>query len=365
MVQHARLEPGDPAPTFVQQCSSNPDYRFDTVAGRHIVLCFFASSQDPHARAALEAAFARSDLFDDTEAAFFGVTLDPEDAAGQLQPRIPGYRHFWDMDGKVSKLYGALPDQAKAHRKPELLQGQWVVLDPALRVLRVVPFAEDRGDIGEVLGLLNQLVGEGDAHPVERPAPVLMLPNVFEAGFRKRLLDYFAQNEEIASGFMNEEGGRTVLVTNSQTKRRSDCLINDEALKKEIQQRLRRRVVPEIAKAYQYHVTRLERYVIGHYSEVDQGHFAPHRDNTTKGTAHRRFAMTVALDDDYDGGELVFPEFGRTGYKLKAGTAIVFSCSLLHGVKPVTRGHRHVFLPFMYDDAAAKVREKNKKFLAQ
>jgi hypothetical protein len=41
----------------------------------------------------------------------------------------------------------------------------------------------------------------------------------------------------------------------------------------------------------------------------------------------------------------------------------VFSCSLLHAVDPVTAGRRHVVVPFLYDDAAAKIREKNRKFL--
>ena len=42
---------------------------------------------------------------------------------------------------------------------------------------------------------------------------------------------------------------------------------------------------------------------------------------------------------------------------------MVFSCSLLHAVSTVTRGRRYAFLPFLYDDAAAKIREANNKFL--
>jgi predicted 2-oxoglutarate/Fe(II)-dependent dioxygenase YbiX len=36
---------------------------------------------------------------------------------------------------------------------------------------------------------------------------------------------------------------------------------------------------------------------------------------------------------------------------------VVFSCSLLHEATPVTRGTRYATLPFLYDDAAAAVRE--------
>ncbi|RYF88807.1 MAG: 2OG-Fe(II) oxygenase, partial [Caulobacteraceae bacterium] len=43
--------------------------------------------------------------------------------------------------------------------------------------------------------------------------------------------------------------------------------------------------------------------------------------------------------------------------------ACVFSCSILHEATPVTRGERFAFLPFLYDEASAKVREENLKYL--
>ena len=68
------------------------------------------------------------------------------------------------------------------------------------------------------------------------------------------------------------------------------------------------------------------------YAAEDNAHFRAHRDNTTKGTAHRRFAVSVNLNDDFDGGEVSFPEFAPRGYKPPVGGAVVFSCSLLHAV---------------------------------
>jgi hypothetical protein len=53
----------------------------------------------------------------------------------------------------------------------------------------------------------------------------------------------------------------------------------------------------------------------------------------------------------------MFPEYGPRTYRAPTGGAIVFSCSLLHRAMPVTRGTRFAFLPFLYDDAAAKLRE--------
>jgi predicted 2-oxoglutarate/Fe(II)-dependent dioxygenase YbiX len=76
-----------------------------------------------------------------------------------------------------------------------------------------------------------------------------------------------------------------------------------------------------------------------------------------------RFALSVNLNDAFEGGTLSFPEYGPKAYKMPAGTGVVFSCSLLHQVAPVTRGQRYAFLPFLYDDAAATLREKNNRFL--
>ncbi len=77
-----------------------------------------------------------------------------------------------------------------------------------------------------------------------------------------------------------------------------------------------------------------------------QHYFRAHRDNGTPQTADRTFAVSLNLNEDYDGGELVFPEYGPTRYKPKAGAAAVFSCSLLHEALPVTHGRRFVLTTF-------------------
>jgi hypothetical protein len=57
---------------------------------------------------------------------------------------------------------------------------------------------------------------------------------------------------------------------------------------------------------------------------------------------------------------LSFPEFGPQQFKAPAGGAVVFSCSLLHSVSVVTQGQRYAYLPFFYDDAAAKFLEQSR-----
>jgi len=88
------LEPGDPAPWFVQRSTSAERYHFDTAAGRWIVMCFLASAGDAAGREALRVCETCADLFDDRFASFFGISLDPEDERlGRLVQRLPGIRH--------------------------------------------------------------------------------------------------------------------------------------------------------------------------------------------------------------------------------------------------------------------------------
>jgi predicted 2-oxoglutarate/Fe(II)-dependent dioxygenase YbiX len=60
--------------------------------------------------------------------------------------------------------------------------------------------------------------------------------------------------------------------------------------------------------------------------------------------------------DAYEGGDLGFPEFGPEPYRGETGVAVVFPCSLLHEALPMKQGTRFAFLPFFYDEAAARIR---------
>jgi predicted 2-oxoglutarate/Fe(II)-dependent dioxygenase YbiX/peroxiredoxin len=352
--------PGDPAPWFHQRTPANPRYAFDTAAGRYVALCFLGTARDPQAQAAMAAVQGRPDLFDDDHAAFFAVSNDPADEAeARLANRIPGFRVFWDFDLGVARLYGAAAKDAVPAAGQLAISRFWVVLDPTLRVIATIPFRDDGGDVAEFLALVESLPPPAGFAGIELQAPVLFLPRVFEPELCRHLIGLYETHGGRESGFMREVGGRTVGVSDPGHKRRKDHDITDKDLISGLQARFLRRVVPEIAKVHHFRVTRMERYIVSCYAAEDGGHFAAHRDNTTAGTAHRRFAVSVNLNDDFDGGEVSFPEYGPRSFKAPTGGAVVFSCSLLHKVSRVTRGRRYAFLPFLYDDAAARVREQN------
>ncbi|HEX9168030.1 MAG TPA: 2OG-Fe(II) oxygenase [Roseiarcus sp.] len=108
-------------------------------------------------------------------------------------------------------------------------------------------------------------------------------------------------------------------------------------------------------------VTRIERDLVARYDAESGGHFGPHRDDTGISVAHRRFAVSINLNADFDGGEISFPEYSPRTFKAAPGTAVVFSASILHQVARVTRGRRYVFLTFLYDEDAERVRQVNLK----
>jgi predicted 2-oxoglutarate/Fe(II)-dependent dioxygenase YbiX/peroxiredoxin len=366
MAEYVTLLPGDPAPWFIQRATTNPRYVFDSAAGRFLVLCFFGSSTDPQARDALNAVRQNRHLFDDQRASFFGVTLDTRDeGAAEVTEQLPGMRFLLDFNGAVSRLYGsvAIDDEPGPGRRT--IRRFWVLLDPSLRVAAVIPFAADGSDRAKLLALVASLPPPERFAGFEVFAPVLILPHVFEPSLCSRLIASCANQTPLDSIFMREEKGRTVGKVDYAHKRRRDYSLTDETLRAAAQHCIRRRLIPELRKAYQFEATRMERYLVACYDADDGGHFRAHRDNTTKGTAHRRFAVSINLNADFDGGEVMFPEYGPRSYKPDIGGAVVFSCSLLHAVTKVTRGQRYAFLPFLYDEQAAQLREANNSFVGE
>lgn len=355
---YANITVGDQAPRFKQRSTSNPNFVFDTAAGRYLVLCFYLSAEDPEGAAALAAAEANRSIFDDEAIAFFGVSVNPADEhSGRARQALPGIRHFWDFDGSVSRLYGALPTDFQAGRQT-IGRRLWVVVDPTLRVMAMFPLSDEG-----VFDYLRALPPPERFAGFEAPAPILVLPNVFEPAFCQQLIEAYHKLGGTESGFMRDVDGKTTLLNDHAHKRRSDCVIEDEGLRGELRARIIRRVNPEIARIYAFLPTRMERYIVGCYAAEAGAHFRAHRDNTTRGTAHRRFAVSINLNADFEGGEVGFPEYGPRVYKAAPGAAVIFPCNLLHRVTPVTKGTRYAFLPFLYDEAAAKLREAQAKFV--
>lgn len=359
---------GEPAPWFDARCACNPKFHFDTVGGYPVVLTFFQSAALSGSQRVLADFQQFSPVFDAMRVLFYGVSIDPQDESQQrVIERDPGMRYFWDFDQTVSGQYGALKLTKPSPIATDGYRRFSVVLDQRLRVWEVIPF-DDATAVGHANRVMQSVLSIPEFEPHTSgtlQAPVLIVPRVFEPELCRKLIEHYEQLGGEESGFMREIDGKTVGVYDHAHKRRRDQEILDEDLRKKCMIRIHDRLAPEIEKAYQFKATRMERYIVACYEAETHGHFRRHRDNTTAGTAHRKFAVSLNLNTgEFEGGQVWFPEYGRQTFVPPAGGACVFSCSLLHEAMPVTKGTRYVFLPFLYDDAAAKVREQNVKYVA-
>ena len=331
---------GEPAPWFTAPTPSNPEFVFDTVAGRYVLMVFLPSEPDA-AGEALRALAAQRSRFDDETMSAFVVVRDPATAATAQDMR--GLRWFLDTDGAVSRLYGALG--ADGVEAP-----MWLLLDPTLRTIGRVRIANAQ----MIFDHLARLRPVADHAGVPLNAPVLTAPRIFEPELCQRLIALHQADGGRFTGVMRDVGDRTVAVMDELKKRR-DVLVESQALQADLRERLERRLFPMIQRALGFSVTHIERYVVSCYDAADGAVFHAHRDSTTLGTAHRKFACSINLNDGFEGGDLRFPEFGPKTYRPPVGGAVVFSCALLHEATRVTAGRRYAFLPFFHDEAGAEV----------
>ena len=342
-----RPDIGEPAPWFVTRCGEIAQFHLSSLGGRHIVLCF--PGTDPAAGAGAIGHLADW-VAGVAECHCLGFALVPTADVPAARATWPHVRIFDDHPSlEIARLYGIGAE------------GGWIVLDPMLRIRM-------RGPLEEGLALLARvqaLPPAGLCAPPDSPAPVLTLPDVFEPAFCRRLIELYQADGGTDSGFMREQDGMTVGIIDHGFKRRRDMLITDPLVIAQASARIEQRLLPLLRRALQFRATRMERYIVACYDGADQGFFGAHRDDDTRATAHRRFAVTINLNAEaFEGGELRFPEFGSRTYRAPTGGAIVFSCSLLHEALPVTNGVRYAFLPFLYDEEGERIREANRGFLA-
>jgi predicted 2-oxoglutarate/Fe(II)-dependent dioxygenase YbiX len=320
---------GERAADFVARRGDGQATRFyGYVGGAPAVLIF--SGAGGQARAAELAGAVRTAVGDDVDVHAIATgddTTDPDT--------------FRDPEGLVHGAYGVPPDG-----DPMI-----VVLDPNVRVAVTRPATDDAA-VADVAVAVAAAAHADDGVTVQGGAPVLFVPDTLDAALCAGLIDRWEQSGNVETGVEATIGDGRAEQTDAVRKRRRDHIVQDPQLLRTLTSHIGRRVMPEIRKAFVSSANRFEGFKIGCYDATDAGFFTRHRDNLSQATAHRRFGLTINLNDNYDGGELRFPEYGPDRYRPAAGEALVFSGSHLHEVLPVTRGRRFVLLSFLFQQAA-------------
>jgi peroxiredoxin len=355
MVQNGRPHPialGDPVPWFSARTITGAGVELQINAGRWIVLSFLGSLADPRAAATLETLVSHRHLFDEDRLMVFCVLTEPVSDFDLLaSTEGPGFSFIADHDGSLTRTYGAVGSP------------RTIVLDPMLRAIANIVADEAQAPLlGKLIPTLPDVDGSAG---VPLTAPALIVPRVFEFPFCELLVKFYEEMGGHDSGFLLDRGGKTSTVIDHRYKRRQDLVIVEPRLREAIRERIVRRLVGEIERFFQFKATRMDRYMVSCYDSATGGHFSRHRDNINAGARHRRFAASINLNGDYEGCDLIFPEFGRRTYKAPVGGAIVFSCGALHQVTPVSRGKRYAFVPFFYGEEDAVTRTANNAQLSE
>jgi len=267
-----------------------------------------------------------------------GTTLDVHVVALSRSESYPDAFH--DRDGRVHDACGSTGDVPIA-----------IVLDPNVRVAATVAVRDATAAVSEILDVLPRTPEESGA-PAPRLAPVLFVPDALDAALCEELMERWATHGAVETGVETVVDGARAEATDVRRKRRRDHTVDDRQVLRRLTQHIGARVFPELQKAFAFSAAGFEGFKIGCYDARDGGHFVAHRDNLSAGTAHRRFGLSVNLNDNYGGGELRFPEYGPTRYRPAAGEALVFSGSHLHEVLPVEQGRRFALLSFILDRSA-------------
>ncbi len=321
-------ETGDIAPAFRFSATSGEviDPASDLVAGRPLLLLFPDREAPPQGLQGLVAQLKA------TEGRAVLVTGLGETSG------LDGFESAADAEGTARSLFG-------------VTGGTWLVLIAPNRHL-----AYSGSDVAAAQAALARIAATRATLAMTAHPPVLIVPDVLSSADCRKLINIFAMQGQT----FVEPGHGTLPPGNADYKQkipeygrkdRIDHWIRQPETNAFIDDRLNRRLIPEIQKSFQYKITRREAYRIGAYEGERGGELHGHRDNTKPMVAHRRFACSINLNtEQFEGGELRYPEFGNQLYRPETGAAITFSCSLLHEPMHVTKGRRFVLLAFLYGE---------------
>lgn len=352
--QRPTLETGDIAPTFEAFDAHGKllGLGSDAVSGKPHVMVFVRDPQDPAVLRGLQQLAGWSDRLAGLGAETFVLLplTPPQVLAYQREHSLP----FQFLSDPPLDAARRLVSQLLVAEGPPIIS---VVLRPNRHVMAVLDdHAADHGDIA--CAYIETLAAQRAHRQGEMHAPVLMVPDVFSPKDCQRLMTVFAmQGNEFVDpghGVQNRKQDYKMRIPDYGRNDRVDHWVITQETNNFIAQRLWQRVLPEVRKAFQYTITKHERFRIGQYKASGGdiiGASHGHRDNTDAQVAHRRFACSVNLNaESHDGGGLIFPEYGGQEYSPRTGEALVFSSSMLHEVRPVRKGTRYVVLSFLFGD---------------
>jgi peroxiredoxin len=319
----------------------------DHLAGKFLVLVFLNNPEDQQAIPLLTALEKSHDSLDKLNATLIALNASSNAVNNKRLKKQSGFA--WplcgDSTGAVFASYGL--------HKGNCANVRIVVLTPFRQVRGWV---DDPDNIDETIGAIMDILNanqDAEAAQWNPPhAPVLIIPNVLSRAECKQIIETYHTGGPFTVRPPRPgefDGNYKIPVYEHDRQDRVDHIIKDKEMLAFLDSRIFERITPMIQKSFAFNVTQREDLHIARYVGERGGFPMGHRDNTSPATAYRRFALSMNLNDDYEGGGVAFKEFGARAYKSPAGSAIVFSSSLLHEVLETTKGIRYTLISHLFD----------------
>lgn len=337
---------GTPIPNFDVKDEIGRPLRFtdDYLCGKTLLLVLINTADENHANALL-AAFSEKTA--QLQAADIAVVAFSAEANAERNLALKQATGFpWPIPADATgQQFAALGLHKGAGPSDRII---W--LTPRRTVHAWFDETDAPGDLLETI--MNSQTpapaGEMPLHP-----PVLIIPDVLSREECAKLIESVESGVPLSVRPPREgelSGDYQIPVYDHNRQDRVDHIIKDAKSQQFLDERIFARVVPVVKQAFAFDVTRREDLHVARYQGAREGNVVGHRDNITSATAHRRFALSLNLNDDYEGGDVVFKEYSNTGYKGSAGAALIFSSSLLHEVRETTRGVRYTLISHFFND---------------
>lgn len=349
LLVHDRLEVGDPATPFILPDPAGTQWSplDNDIAGKPLLLLFHALAPAPAGRSAaalmdvLQPFIAAHEEFQRLGCSLFGLTRT--EIAGDIlaMPGPPESKPMFplltDHKGDVFRAYGM-----------DGMTGTVAILLNANMKIAYVGGGALPPEPGRILELLRQIQRSRPPIPLSAHPPVLLVPGALSGADCGALMQLWHQMDEQHGAAGHSDVDPKCVNFLHEYGRVKQYLIEDPRLQQALDAKLARRLMPEISKAFDTRAPQREIYALSCYDASDGGMLRPHRDCASQETQHRRFTLSVALNDTFQGGALRFREYGEQTYNLPIGAAILFSAAILHEVLPITTGRRFVLVTHLY-----------------
>lgn len=350
LLTYDRLEPGDPVAPFILPDASGTQWSplDNDIAGKPLLLLLHLAGTEAEVLQGLSPYLALKDQLHSLGCTTFALTC--ADIAPQLCAALPRSEDgkpivtvLTDGTGEVFRAYGLDPtSSSSAVPGPSLIA---LLLNANLKVafIGASPPGPQR--------MIEELQRQARARPpipLSTHPPILLVPMTLSPADCTNLVQFWhgLDHEHDARGHSDVDANCISFL--HEYGRVKQYLVEHPTLKKALDTKISRRLIPEISKAFDTRAPQRENWALSCYDAADSGRLGPHRDCASPETQHRRFTVSIALNDTFQGGALRFREYGEQTYNLPIGTAAVFSAALLHEVLPITAGRRFTLLTHLY-----------------